>query len=224
MSIKRTFASAALGVCLALAVVAVPATAQSSTRTTCTSPGRPRRSREPPGWPISSRPRDTSRRPPDLVPTCLRPPMRFWPSPAPAWILRGLRPPSPTWRGNVSTYVSQDGSDGPGELALLILDAHALGASATVLRGDEPGESSAGDRANFGRRCRALRNRDSGRRLPRRRIRPGPRPCRVAGVGITSGAQVSSAETWLHGQQCPDGGWTSYVNVVQSLQRIPGGL
>ncbi len=36
---------------------------------------------------------------------------------------------------NVNAYVSQDGADGPGQLALLILDAHALGVDPTSFGG-----------------------------------------------------------------------------------------
>src|SRR6202034_1989864 len=37
--------------------------------------------------------------------------------------------------GNVDAYVTQDGADGPGQLALLILDAHALGVDPTSFGG-----------------------------------------------------------------------------------------
>ena len=33
----------------------------------------------------------------------------------------------------------------------------------------------------------------------------------LAGAGVTSLSQVGPAESWLHGQQCPNGGWTSFI-------------
>ena len=40
-------------------------------------------------------------------------------------------------QGQVDNYVPQDGADGPGQLALLILDAHALGANPASFGGTD---------------------------------------------------------------------------------------
>ena len=36
----------------------------------------------------------------------------------------------------------------------------------------------------------------------------------LAAAGITTGSQVSAAVAWLTHQQCPDGGWTSYITLT----------
>ena len=53
----------------------------------------------------------------------------MWCSPWPVWEPSRPLPtaPSPTSNPTSTRYVRVDGSDGPGQLALLILDAHAMG-------------------------------------------------------------------------------------------------
>ena len=111
---------------------------------------------------------------------------------------------------NVNAYVSQGGVDGPGQLALLILDVHALGADPTSFGGtnlvarllatQEPSGKNAG---LFGTKAQVndfnAGDYDQGLAL-----------AALAATGNTRGSAIRTAESWLLNQQCPDGGWTSY--------------
>jgi hypothetical protein len=114
--------------------------------------------------------------------------------------------------GNVDAYVTQDGADGPGQLALLIIDAHALGVDPTSFGGTNlvsrllaTEQSSGTDTGLFGTEDQ-VDDYSSGV------YDQGLALAALAAVGMTSGAPISEADTWLHAQQCPDGGWTSYEN------------
>jgi len=111
---------------------------------------------------------------------------------------------------NVNTYVSQDGADGPGQLALLILDAHALGVDPTSFGGTNlvarllATEETSGNNAGlFGTKSQVNEFLagvyDQGLAL-----------AALAATGDTKGSAIRSAESWLLHQQCGDGGWTSY--------------
>ena len=85
---------------------------------------------------------------------------------------------------NANSYITVAGggsADGPGQLALLILDAHAMNADPDQFRRDEPRGEAAGHRADVRSRRRALRDRDPAERLPRRRLRPRSRLHRPQG-------------------------------------------
>ena len=111
---------------------------------------------------------------------------------------------------NVDAYVSQNGADGPGQLALLILDAHALGADpssfggtdlvARLLATQEPSGKNAG---LFGTKSQVNDFQagvyDQGLAL-----------AALAAAGDVKGSTIKAAESWLLNQQCADGGWTSY--------------
>jgi len=112
-------------------------------------------------------------------------------------------------KGHVNTYVTVSGSDGPGQLALLILDAHALGVSPTSFGGTDlvtrllATQRTAGANAGlFGVQSPAFDG----------AYRQGLSLAALAVAGIRSGAVVTKAESWLSAQQCSDGGWTSYVS------------
>jgi putative Ig domain-containing protein/squalene-hopene cyclase-like protein len=111
---------------------------------------------------------------------------------------------------NVDAYVQQNGVDGPGQLALLILDAHALGVDPTSFGGtnliarllatQEPSGKNAG---LFGTKAQA-RDFNAGD------YDQGLSLAALAAAGSTRGSAIKAAESWLLNQQCPDGGWTSY--------------
>ena len=110
--------------------------------------------------------------------------------------------------GNVDTYVTVSGDDGPGQLALLILDVHAHGGSPTAFGGTNlvarllaTQQTSGVNAGLFGVQDPTFDG----------AYRQGLALAALAAVGTTSGAAVTSAETWLAGQQCADGGWTSYI-------------
>ncbi len=108
--------------------------------------------------------------------------------------------------GQVQNYVSVDGSDGPGQLALLILAAHALGADPTDFGGTNlvsrllATEQTGGpDTGLFGAQDPTFDG----------AYRQGLSLAALAAAGVRApGAAVG----WLLAQQCPDGGWTSYVS------------
>jgi len=145
------------------------------------------------------------------------------------WVPNGLHAPSPSFtantllalvaaridpvgvtaaltylEGNVDSYVTQNGADGPGQLALLILDAEAAGADPThfggtdlvarLLATEQPdGLFGTPDQvANY-----AAGNYEQGLALQA-----------LAAAGVTGGSGVASAVSYLRGQQCPDGGWS----------------
>ena len=111
---------------------------------------------------------------------------------------------------NVNAYVTQDGADGPGQLALLILDAHALGVDPTSFGGTNlvtrllaTEETSGSNDGLFGTKSQVNDFQagvyDQGLAL-----------AALAATGDTKGSAIRSAESWLLHQQCADGGWTSY--------------
>ena len=133
-----------------------------------------------------------------------------------------------TLGSNLSTFVTNTSyetgidpatadSDDAGELALLILDARALGVSPTDFAGTNlvsrllaTQQTSGGDAGLFGDQDPTYNG----------AYRQGLALVALAAAGITSStstsgtaAAISSAEHWLTAQQCPDGGWTSYVTV-----------
>ena len=110
---------------------------------------------------------------------------------------------------HVNDYVQVSSADGPGQLALLILDARAAGASPTSFGGTDlvtrllaTQRTSGSDSGLFGTQDPTFDG----------AYRQGLSLAALAAAGVTSGTAVTAAETWLVGQQCPDGGWTSYIN------------
>ena len=112
-------------------------------------------------------------------------------------------------QGHVGSYVTVSGSDGPGQLALLILDAHALGASPTSFGGTDlvsrliaTQRTSGADAGLFGVQDPTFDG----------AYRQGLALAALAAAGVTSGTAVTQAGAWLSAQQCSDGGWTSYIS------------
>jgi hypothetical protein len=111
---------------------------------------------------------------------------------------------------NVDSYVKAYGADGPGQLALLILDAHALGADPASFGGVdlvsallETEQTSGKNKGLFGTNWQ-VKNYDAGV------YNQGLSLAALDAVGDTHGSVITHAESWLLNQQCPDGGWTSY--------------
>ncbi len=120
---------------------------------------------------------------------------------------------------NVDQYVTADGVDGPGQLALLILDAHALGVDPHSFGGTDlvarllaTERTSGPDAGLFGAQDPTFDG----------AIRQGFSLAALADAGVTDPAQVGAAESWLTGQRCPDGGWTSYVTTANPCNGDPG--
>ncbi len=119
---------------------------------------------------------------------------------------------------NVDPYVVTGGSDGPGQLSLLILDAHALGVDPSTFGGTDlvtrllaTERTSGPDAGLFGAQDPTYDG----------AYRQGLALAALAAVGVTASAQVATAEAWLTGQQCPDGGWTSDLTVANPCTGDP---
>ena len=120
--------------------------------------------------------------------------------------------------GHVDDYVTVSSADGPGQLALLVLDAHAMGVSPTSFGGTDlvarllaTQRSAGADAGLFGVQDPTFDG----------TYRQGLALAALAAAGVTTGPAVTSAETWLQGQQCPDGGWTSYLNASNPCNGKP---
>jgi hypothetical protein len=120
--------------------------------------------------------------------------------------------------GNVDAYVTVSGSDGPGQLALLILDAHALGVSPTSFGGTDLVSRLLATQVPTGVNAGLFGQQDP---TYDGAYRQGLSLAALAAVGTTSGAPVTTAEAWLSGQQCGDGGWTSYITAANPCNGKP---
>jgi IPT/TIG domain-containing protein len=105
---------------------------------------------------------------------------------------------------NSASYILADGSDGPGQLSLLILDAEATGVDPTnfggtnlVSRLSATEQTSGPDAGLFGTESQ-LGDYDAGT------FNQGLALAALKEAGVTAD---SAALTWLVQQQCPDGGW-----------------
>ncbi len=121
-------------------------------------------------------------------------------------------------QAHVNAYVTVSSADGPGQLALLILDAHAMGVSPSSFGGTNlvsrllaTQRTTGTDSGLFGVQDPSFDG----------SYRQGLSLAALAAAGVTTGTPLSSAESWLTGQQCPDGGWTSYVNASNPCNGKP---
>ena len=136
MRFQRILTPAILLVCMALAVVASPTTAGAASPPSLPQPPQPKR--EPHGWRISSRRRAISHRSPIPGQPTLSATANGMLALASANTDPGVTATALSYmEANVDAYVSQNGADGPGQLALLILDAHALGADPNSFGGSD---------------------------------------------------------------------------------------
>ncbi|MBO0746738.1 MAG: hypothetical protein J2O47_00220, partial [Acidimicrobiaceae bacterium] len=120
--------------------------------------------------------------------------------------------------GNVDRYVTVNGSDGPGQLALLILDAEALGANPRSFGGTDlvarlqaTEQRGGNDVGLFGTEAQVGNISAGG-------FQQGLALAALAGAGIHADA---AAIRWLVGEQCPDGGWTSPDNASNACTGSP---
>jgi len=106
--------------------------------------------------------------------------------------------------GNVDAFVTQDGADGPGQLALLILDTEAGGVDPTNFGGTNlVARLLTTEQPNglFGTESQ-LSNYDAGN------YEQGLALAALGVAGVKGQAQLGAAIDYLEGQQCPDGGWS----------------
>ena len=105
---------------------------------------------------------------------------------------------------HVDAFVTQDGADGPGQLALLILDAQAGGVDSTDFGGTDlvtrllATEQPSGLFGTDGQ----LANYDAGN------YEQGLALDALGVAGVKGQARLSRAIDYLVDQQCPDGGWS----------------
>lgn len=119
---------------------------------------------------------------------------------------------------HVNAYVTVSAADGPGQLALLMLDAHAMGVSPSAFGGNDlvarlvaTQRTSGADAGLFGAQDPSFDG----------AYRQGLALAALAAAGVSTGAVVTSAEAWLTGQQCPNGGWTSYISTFNPCNGKP---
>jgi Prenyltransferase and squalene oxidase repeat len=105
---------------------------------------------------------------------------------------------------NVNAFIPSTGADGPGQLALLILDAHAMNVDPTNFGGTNlparllaTEQTSGPDAGLFGTEAQLTNFAAGG-------FDQGMALVALKAVGETANA---AAISWLTGQQCPDGGW-----------------
>lgn len=113
-------------------------------------------------------------------------------------------------KANVDAYISQDGVDGPGQLALLILDAHALGADPTSFGGTNLVARLLATQQLSGKNAGLFGTKAQVNDFNAGDYDQGVALAALAATGKTRGSAIRTAESWLLNQQCPDGGWTSY--------------
>jgi hypothetical protein len=122
---------------------------------------------------------------------------------------------------NVNAYVEQYGSNGPGQLSLLILDSYALGVDPTSFGGVNlvtsllaTQQKSGSEKGLFGT-AKQVKYYDAGV------YDQGLALAALSAVGETNGSAITNAESWLFAQQCADGGWTSYATSANPCNGSP---
>jgi hypothetical protein len=122
---------------------------------------------------------------------------------------------------HVDAYVTAEGSDGPAQLALLILDANALGVSPQSFGGTDlvarllaTEQTNGPDRGLFGTQTQVGAYSAGG-------YQQGLALAALAAVGMRGTNQIDAAVNWLVSEQCADGGWTSPDNAVNGCTGLP---
>ncbi len=115
---------------------------------------------------------------------------------------------------HLNQYVTVGSADGPGQLALLILDAHALGVDPRTFAGtDLVARLLATEQPSglFGSQDPTFDG----------AFRQGLSLAALAAAGVIGSPQADTAIGWLTSQQCPDGGWTSDITVANPCNGDP---
>jgi hypothetical protein len=218
MTARRIVASAVLAAALALAALVPSGTAGAATPP---SVPQPTATASAAAWlaaqvqPDGSIPSTTTKGTPDLTATANA--VLALASAGPAYDATASAALT-FMEGHVSSYVADGGSDGPGQLALLILDAHALGVSTATFGGTDlvarllaTQQTTAPDIGLFGAQDATFDG----------AYRQGLSLAALAAVGRTGGLAETAAESWLDAQQCTDGGWTSLVTTANPCNGKP---
>ncbi len=223
MSTKRLLATAALGVCLLATFVAGPTMAHAATPTPTTSFPATATARSGAQWLAGQLNAQ------GFIPSTTTPGQADLSGTANTILALASADVDATGayaalgylQANLATYVPANGSDGPGQLALLILDAHALGASPYSFGGTNlvarllaTQQTSGPDVGLFGTETQAADFSAGG-------YQQGLALAALAAAGVTNTSQTAAGVAWLVGQQCPDGGWTSPDNANNACSGLP---
>jgi len=119
---------------------------------------------------------------------------------------------------NVNAYVTVGEADGPGQLALLILDAQALGVSPTSFGGTDLVSRLLATQQTSGSEVGLFGVQDA---TYDGAYRQGLSLAALAAAGVRTGSAVAAAESWLSAQQCLDGGWTSLITPANPCNGRP---
>ena len=135
--------------------------------------------------------------------------------------LPGARQALSYLQANVEQYVTAGGSDGPGQLSLLILDAEALGQNprsfggtnlvSRLLATEQTGGTDAG---LFGTETQVATYSAGS-------YQQGLALAALASAGVHGTGPLASAVSWLNAEQCPDGGWTLPDQAVNPCTGTP---
>ncbi len=209
MSTKRLLATAVLGACLVAGIVAAPTIAGATTGSIVTPTPFPQRSSAQAGAVWLANQLTPSGYIPGNAPGQAN--LAFTANTVLALAAAGTDLPQANAAltylgGHVDDYVTVSGSDGPAQLALLILDAHALGANPYSFGGaDLVSRLLATEQPSglFGTQDPTFDG----------AYRQGLALSALAAAGVTDHAQLATAETWLSAQQCGNGGWSTDVAI-----------
>ncbi len=120
---------------------------------------------------------------------------------------------------NANAYIPANGNDGPGQLSLLILTAHAFGADPTNFGGSDlvsrllATEQTSGPNAGrFG----------TDAQVPQFNSGPYDQGLALAALDAAGVSAPAASVTWLVQQQCPNGGWTSPDPTANPCSGDPG--
>ena len=116
----------------------------------------------------------------------------------------------------MDSYVTVVGADGPGQLALLILDAEALGADPNNFGGTDLVEPTAGHEQTSGPDAGLFGTETQVADYSPAPTTQGLALAALAAAGVRGTSQLSAAISWLVAEQCPDGGWTTPDNAINA--------
>jgi hypothetical protein len=120
---------------------------------------------------------------------------------------------------NADAYITAEGSDGPGQLSLLILAAHALGADPTSFGGTNlvarllaTEQTTPPNAGRFG----------TDAQVPDFNSGPYDQGLALAALKAVGMSAPAASVSWLQQAQCPNGGWTAPDPVTNPCDGDPG--
>ena len=123
--------------------------------------------------------------------------------------------------GHVDAFVVSGGADGPAQLALLILDAHALGQSPTSFGGTDLVARLLVTQQTAGPDAGLFGSEDQAAAFNAGNYQQGLALAALAAAGVTGTTAVQAGVNWLTAEQCPSGGWTTPDNTDNACSGSP---